>query len=210
MIRVISADDHALVRNGIRQLLSDEIDIDLVAEASNGAELLQLLDAQACEVLLLDVSMPGRDGISLLKTIRDRWPQMAVVMLTMHPEDQYAARALRAGAAGYVTKDAVPDELVRAIRRVASGGRYISPAFAEALADALGQDDSRPLHEKLSDREFRVLCRIGAGKSVSEIAEELFLSVNTVSTYRTRLLAKLGLSSTAELIRYVVTHQLHD
>jgi DNA-binding NarL/FixJ family response regulator len=129
-------------------------------------------------------------------------------MLTMHPEDQYAARALRAGAAGYVCKDTAPVELVRAIRRVASGGRYISPAFAEILAEGIGAGDSRPLHASLSDREFKVLCRIGAGRSVTEIAEELFLSVNTVSTYRSRLLAKLRLGTTAELIRYVVTHQL--
>ncbi len=209
MTRVLSVDDHALVRSGIRQLLADEQDIVLVAEAANGAEMTRQLEQTEVDVLLLDITMPGKDGIALLKEVHERWPRIAVLMLTMHPEDQYAARALRAGAAGYVCKDTAPVELVRAIRRVASGGRYISPAFAEILAEGIGAGDSRPLHASLSDREFKVLCRIGAGRSVTEIAEELFLSVNTVSTYRARLLAKLRLGTTAELIRYVVTHQLH-
>jgi len=210
MIRVISADDHAIVRSGVKQLLADADDMALVGEAKNGAELMQLLQAQPCDIVLLDISMPGRDGLSLLRDIRSKWPGIAVLMLTMHPGDLYAVRTLRGGAAGYLTKDSVPEELIKAIRRVASGARYIPPGLAESLAATFVAEGDRALHESLSDREFAVLCRIGAGKTVGRIAEELFLSANTVSTYRTRLLTKLKLNTTVELIRYVVDHHLNS
>jgi DNA-binding NarL/FixJ family response regulator len=170
---------------------------------------VELLRVQPCDVVLLDISMPGKDGLSLLKDIRCRWPRIAVVMLTMHPDEQYATRALRAGAAGYLNKSSVPEDLTKAIRRVSSGARYVSPALANCLAASFVTHTDKPLHESLSDREFAVLCRIGAGKSVSHIAEELFLSSNTVSTYRARLLAKLKLNNTVELIRYVVANGLN-
>jgi DNA-binding NarL/FixJ family response regulator len=208
MIRVISADDHAMVRGGVKQLLTDAAGILLAGEAADGAELLQVLQATPCDVLLLDITMPGKDGLTLLKEVRSKWPAVAVVILTMHPERQYALRALRAGALGYLTKDGAPEQLIEAVRAAARGKRHVSPALAEILADQIGSDASKLPHEALSDREFEVLVRLGAGKTVGEIADELFLSVNTVSTYRARLLAKLGLGTTAELIRYVVTNQL--
>lgn len=209
MIRVISADDHAVVRSGVKLLLAEAEGIAVVGEAGDGTELMQLLQREPCDVLLLDIAMPGRDGLTLLKEIRDRWPAIAVLILTMHPERQYASRALRAGARGYLTKDGVPRQLVEAVRAVAEGRRYVSPALTQVLAEQLAGDEGRPEHEALSDREYEVLLRIGAGKSVGEIADELFLSVNTVSTYRARLLAKLGLATTAELIHYVVSNRLN-
>ena len=208
MIRVISADDHAVVRGGVKQLLGDAVDIQIVGEAADGVELMQLLQEQPCDVLLLDITMPGKDGLTLLKDVRGKWPKIAVVILSMHPERQYASRALRGGASSYLTKDSAPEQLVEAIRAVASGRRYVSPALAQLLADQLAGEEGRLPHEALSDREYKVLVRIGAGKSVSEIAEELFLSANTVKTYRARLLAKLGFSTTVELIRYVVSNNL--
>lgn len=210
MIRVISADDHAVVRGGVKQLLAEAPDIQVVGEAADGAGLMQLLQAQACDVLLLDISMPGRDGLELLKDVRARWPAIAVVILSMHPERQYATRAMHAGALGYLTKAGAPEQLITAVRTVAGGGRYVSPALAQILAAQAAGDEGRLTHESLSDREYKVLVCIGAGKTVGEIADELFLSVNTVKTYRARLLTKLGLGSTADLIRYVIDHKLGD
>ena len=207
MIRVISADDHAVVRVGVKQLLADAPGIEFVAEAGSGTELMQVLQHHPCDVLLLDISMPDKDGLTLLKEVRSNWPGIAVVILSMHPERQYAARALRAGARGYLTKQGAAEQLVEAVR-AAAGGRFVSPALAQVLADQVTGDEGKPPHEALSDREYEVLVRIGAGRTVGEIAEELFLSINTVSTYRTRLLTKLGLATTAELIRYVVTNNL--
>ena len=197
MIRVISADDHAVVRVGVKQLLADAPGIEFVAEAGSGTELMQVLQHNPCDVLLLDISMPDKDGLTLLKEVRSNWPGIAVVILSMHPERQYAARALRAGARGYLTKQGAAEQLVEAVRAAAAGGRFVSPALAQVLADQVTGDEGKPPHEALSDREYEVLVRIGAGRTVGEIAEELFLSINTVSTYRTRLLTKLGLATTA-------------
>ena len=208
MIRVISADDHAVVRGGVKQLLVDAGGIQSVGEAADWVELMRVLQTTQCDVLLLDITMPGKDGLTLLKEVRGKWPAIAVVILSMHPERQYAMRALRAGALGYLTKDGAPDQLVAAVRAVATGGRYVSPELAQLLADQFSDDHSKLPHEALSDREYDVLVRIGAGNAVGEIAEELFLSTNTVSTYRARLLTKLGLATTVELIRYVVTNNL--
>ena len=210
MIGVISADDHAVVRSGIKHLLADTTDLCLVGEASNGVELLMLLQQKPCDVLLLDITMPGKDGLALLKEVHDKWPALAVVILSMHPERQYAARALRSGARGYVTKDGAPEQLVEATRVVARGARYVSPTLAQVLAEQIDQGAGRPVQELLSDREFEVLVRIGEGKTVGEIAEELFLSTNTVSTYRARVLAKLGLNTNADLFRFVEIHHLRD
>ena len=208
MIRVITADDHAVVRGGVRQMLAEASDIQVVGEASDGATLMQLLQLQACDVLLLDISMPGKDGLAVLNDVRDKWPKIAVVILTMHPENQYATRALRLGALGYLTKASIPEQLVKAVRTVAAGRRYVTAALEQVLAERLAGEQGNATYETLSDREYKVLVRIGAGMSVSAIAEELFLSVNTVKTYRARLLAKLGLASTGELIRYTINNHL--
>ena len=208
MIRVVSADDHAVVRGGVKQLLADAEDIRIVGEAADGVELMRVLQEQPCDVLLLDITMPGKDGLTLLKEVRSKWPQIAVVILSMHPERQYATRALRSGALSYLTKDSAPEQLVEAVRAVAAGRRYVSPGLAQLLADQVAGDQGKLPHEALSDREFKVLVRIGAGKSVVEIADELFLSTNTVKTYRARLLTKLGFTTTVELIRYVLANNL--
>ena len=208
MIRVISADDHAVVRGGVKQLLADAADIQIVGEAADGIELMQVLRQTPCDVLLLDISMPGKDGLTLLKEVHSKWPGIAVVILSMHPERQYASRALRAGALSYLTKDGAPEQLLEAIRTVAGGRRYVSEVLANLLADQFAGEQGKLPHETLSDREYKVLVSIGAGKSVAEIADELFLSANTVKTYRARLLTKLELSTTVELIRYVLTNNL--
>ena len=210
MIKIIIADDHAIVRQRLRQMLAGMTDMELVGEAKDAAELLELLRERACDVAVLDVSMPGRSGLEVLRELESKHPRLAVLVLTMHPEGQYAVRALKAGAAGYLTKDSAPAELVAAIRRVAAGGKYITAALAETLADHLGSKTDKPPHESLSGREFEVLRKIGAGRTVSEIAEELFLSPNTVSTYRARLLEKLNLRNNAELIHYAITNHLID
>ena len=208
MIRVVIADDHALVRGGVMRLLKRAAGIQVAAEAADGIELLRVLQQGPCDVLLLDISMPGKDGLTLLKEVRSKWPGIAVLMVSMHPEHAYAARALRAGARGYVTKESAPEQLIEAVRAVADGKRYVSPALSQVLAAQISGDRGQLAHESLSDREYKVLLRIGVGKSVGQIADELFLSANTVKTYRARLLAKLGLSTTGELIRYVVDKKL--
>jgi DNA-binding NarL/FixJ family response regulator len=191
-------------------MVAEEPDMELVGEAENTAELLELLGTYSCDVLVLDVSMPGRSGLDALKEISDKQPKLAVLVLTMHREDEYALRALRNGAAGFMTKDTAPEHLTAAIRQVAAGGKYITPATAARLADYLGPDTGKPPHESLSDREYEVLRKIASGQTPSQIAEELFLSPNTVSTYRARLLEKLNLNTTADLIRYAITHRLID
>jgi DNA-binding NarL/FixJ family response regulator len=159
-------------------------------------------------VLLLDITMPGKDGLTFLTEILKKWPEIAVVIVTMHPEREYAARALRAGARGYITKDKAQEQLIEAVHAVADGGRYVSPTLAEILAEQLAGDQGKSPHEALSDREYKVLLRIGAGKSVAEIADEMFLSVSSVKTYRARILTKLDLATTVELIRYVLANNL--
>ena len=210
MIRVMICDDHPIVREGVRMILRKEKDIVIQDEASGGQELLSKLAGCQCDIVILDVALPGGiDGIELTKTLSRDHPRTPVLVMSMHPENQLGMRALRAGASGYLVKGSEPAELVTAIRKVASGGRYISPALAEQLADEVATR-RRPEHEKLSDREYRVLCLLASGKGVSEIASELFLSPATVGTYRSRVLAKLNLSNTAELVRYAVEHGLLD
>jgi DNA-binding NarL/FixJ family response regulator len=208
MISIIVADDHSIVREGLVRILAEQPEIRVVGEAQNAAELLALLNRQACDVLILDITMPGRDGLDVLKETKARWPAIAVLMLTMHPEEQYAVRAFRAGAAGYVTKDSAPAELVKAIQSIVSRGRYVPPSLADKLVAFLQTGASEQPHEKLSDREFEVLRKLASGRTVNETAEELFLSPSTVSTCRSGLLEKLNLRTTADLILYAVTHKL--
>ncbi len=209
MTHVIICDDHPIVREGVRMIIQQSPDIVLDAEASNGFELLEMLKERTCDVLVMDISFPeGPDGLDLLKTIQEERPKIAVLVMSMHPEEQIGVRALKAGASGYVVKGSVPSELLSAIRKVASGGRYVSSVLAEQLATELAGKRGKPPHEKLSDREYKVLCLLASGKGQTEIAHELYLSPATVGTYRSRILTKLDLHNTAELIRYAVTHNL--
>lgn len=208
MLRVLIADDHAIVRKGLQQIVKEQAPMMDVTEASDGNEVLEQINNHKWDCLVLDISMPGRNGLDILHEVRHSRPTLPVLILSMHPEEQYAIRVLKAGAAGYMTKDMALDELVGAIQRVVGGGRYISPTLAEKLALGLtGQMDKLP-HETLSDREYTVLLMIGRGKSVGEIADELGLSVKTISTYRSRILEKLDMKSNADLIRYVIDNSL--
>jgi DNA-binding NarL/FixJ family response regulator len=207
-IRILIADDHAIVRHGLRQILSDSEDMTVTGEARNGVQALQLARESEWDVFLLDVSMPDKNGIDTLKQLKKEFPKLPVLMLSMHPEDQYAIRALKAGASGYLTKQSAPELLVTAIRQVASGKKYVSPSLAEELANAISDDSEKAPHEKLSDREYQTLCMIASGKNLTQIAEELKLSVKTVSVYRARLLEKMKLKNNAELTHYGIKHGL--
>ncbi len=207
-IRVLIADDHAIIRQGLKQILSDTDDLEIAGEADGGIKALQMIRDNTYDVVLMDVSMPDRNGIDSLKLIRKENPRLPVLMLSMHPEEQYAIRALRAGAAGYLSKQGAPEQLVTAIRQVASGKKFVSAAVAEELANSIGEDHERPLHEKLSDREYQTLCMIASGKTLTQIGEELNLSVKTISVYRARLLEKMKLRNNAELTHYGLKHGL--
>ena len=207
-IRVFIADDHAIVREGLKQILAEQRDIVVAGEAENGLDAVKLFRRSRPHVMLLDISLPDRNGIEVLKQIKQEKPELAVLMLSMHREDQYAIRALKAGAAGYLTKQSAPRELVNAIRQVAAGQKYVSAALAQALANSVGGDHEAPVHDSLSDREFQTLTMIASGKTVSEIARELSLSVKTVSEYRARLLSKMNLKTSAELTTYAIRNQL--
>ena len=203
---VILADDHTLVLEGFRRLL--EAQCELLATVGDGQALLKAVAQQHPDIVILDISMPGRGGLDILKQLKSERPKLPVLMLTIHPEDQYAVRVLRAGASGYLTKESAPDHLVEAIRKVARGGKYISPHLAERLAFNLESISERPLHEALSDREFQVLRLIASGKTVKEIGEELSLSVKTISTYRTRILEKMKMKNNAEMTHYAIQQKL--
>jgi DNA-binding NarL/FixJ family response regulator len=208
MIRVFIADDHAIVRKGFRQIIEETNDVQVVGEAASGDAVLEQAHKTQCDVLVLDLSMPGRSGLDVIQALRDLRPELPILVLSMHPEDQYAVRLLKNGIAGYINKETAPDNLVNAIRKVVAGGKYVSESLAEKLAFDLTGSTAKRSHELLSDREYRVLCMIGEGKSVSQIAEALFISVKTVSTYRTRILEKMNLTTTADLIRYAVENRL--
>ena len=210
MIRVLIADDHAVVRQGLKQILRDTREMVVAGEAVNGQEVLEKVRAEAWDVVILDISMPGHSGLDILKELKCERPKLPVLVLSMYSEDQFAMRVLKAGASGYLTKDSAPDELVKAIRKVVSGGKYVSPFLAEKLAFEIGMDSSKLPHETLSDREFQVLRMIATGKAVKEIAAELSLSVKTISTYRARLLQKMNLTTNAELIHYAIQNRLID
>jgi len=207
-IRIVVADDHAIVREGLKQILGAQADFQVVAEASDGHEALKRVRELDFDVLLLDMSMPGKSGVELIKQVKAEKPKLRILVLTMHEEHQYAVRAIRAGASGYLTKEGASAQLVTAIRKVASGGAYISAEVAEQLALNAMPDATAAPHERLSDREFQVFRMIAEGKSVSEIADRLNLSVKTVSTHKANVLAKMGLSTQGELIRYALENDL--
>lgn len=208
MIRVLIVDDHPIIRRGLRDIVADEPGLEPAGEASTGAEALDAVRRQLPGCVLMDITMPGRNGLETLHDLKAEFPRLPVLMLSMHPEDQYALRALKGGADGYLTKESAPEELVGAIRKVVAGGRYVSASLAERLAAEIGGHAGKPPHEALSDREYQVLREIGRGKPVSQIAAEMSLSVKTVSTYRTRILEKMNLQHTADLIRYALENGL--
>jgi DNA-binding NarL/FixJ family response regulator len=208
MIRVIIADDHPVVRAGLKQVLAESADVLVTAETGSGEALLREVRAREFDVALLDITMPGIGGLETLKRLKALKPELPVLMLSMHSEDQFALRSIKAGAAGYLTKESAPAELVQAIRRVVGGRRYVSQGLAEKLATEIRHGADRLAHERLSDRELQVLCMLAAGKTMTAIAGNLNLSVKTVSTYRTRLLEKMGLATNAELIAYAIRNSL--
>jgi len=210
MLRVLIADDHPIVRQGLKQIIAETSDMIVAEEASNGLEVLNKVGASNCDVVLLDISMPGRNGVDILRQLKDERPRLPVLILSIHPEEQYAVRALRAGASGYLTKESAPDELVAAIRKVSMGGKYVSSSLAEKLASDLKNNSAQLAHKSLSDREYQVMCMIASGKTVTEIAEELLLSVKTISTYRSRILEKMKMKSNAELTHYAIKNRLVD
>ncbi len=208
MIRIIIADDHPMVRLGLEDIFEDEEDIEVKDEAENGRELLAKVREQKFDVVLMDLSMPGISGLDLLKQLKSEKPKLPVLVVTMHAEQRYAMRALKAGASGYLTKGAPPDEILAAVRKLAAGGKYASSSIAEALIRRI--DENKLPHELLSDREFQVLSLIASGMTVSEVAFKLSLSVNTISTYRTRLLEKMDMDNNAQLTQYAITNGLVD
>jgi DNA-binding NarL/FixJ family response regulator len=209
-MKVLIADDHAVVRRGLRQILEAEPDLEVAGEATSGAEVMEALRIQRYDVAVLDITMPGRGGLDILHDIRQNFPELRVLILSMHPEERYALRVLKAGAAGYLTKESAADELITALRKVAAGGKYVSPTLAERLADEIGVGIDQPPHERLSDREHQILCMIASGMTITGIASELQLGTNTVSTYRARLLGKLKLANNAEITHYAIRNRLVD
>jgi two-component system, NarL family, invasion response regulator UvrY len=207
-IKILIVDDHPIVRAGIKQILAETSDMVAADEAGSGQEVLHLIQKKNYDVILLDISMPGRSGLEVLKDLKKEKPKTPVLILSIYPEEQYAIRALRAGAAGYLTKSSAPNELVSAIRKISSGGRYITEALAEKLASYFATDLKKPLQETLSDREYQVMLMIAAGKTVTEIAGELCLSVKTISTYRTHILEKMYLKNNSEIARYALQNDL--
>jgi len=208
MIKVIITDDHPLVRRGIRQIISDLSDIEITGEAGSGSELITLVRQQSFDIVLLDISLPDRDGLEILNQIKHEFSELPVLMLSMYPEEQYAIRALKGGASGYLTKAAAPDELVTAIRKIAAGGRYITPSLAEKMADDLLNPAAELPHKKLSDREYQVFLLLAQGKTISEISNKLSLSDKTITTYRSRLTEKMDMNTNAELARYATINKL--
>lgn len=215
MIRVLIADDHPLLRTGLRQVLSQEPDLNVAAEAENAEQVLRSVDEHPLDIVVLDITLPDRSGLEVLSEIRQRHSNLPVLILSMHDEEHLAIRAIKAGANGYLTKAAAPTELAPAIRKIVSGKRYLSPAVSEAMAQFLSHpsqalESDRPPHEHLSDREFQVVCKIASGKSVSEIAVSMSLSIKTISTYRARALEKMHMRTNAELTRYAIQNRLVD
>lgn len=210
MKRILVADDHTIVREGLKQILAKSGDLEVAGEAANGNDVLKLVREQEWDVLVTDMSMPGRNGIELIKLVKEARPKLPVLVLSMYGEDQYAVRAIRAGASGYLNKESASDQLVTAIRKIAAGGVHVSPAVAEALVQNVRGAQRAAPHEALSDREFQVLRLIASGHSVTDIGEQLNLSPKTVSTHKTRILEKMNMSNQAELIRYALEHRLTE
>lgn len=208
MIKILIADDHAIVREGLKQILSDTKDMTVAGEAATAREALSLSARRSFDVVLLDISMPGGGGLEVLKQLKSHKPRLPVLVLSMYPEEQYALRVLKAGASGYLSKEGAPGELIQAVRKVAQGMKYISPSLAEELARAVEYDQEKPLQETLSDREYQVMCMLSSGKTVKDIAKDLLLSVKTISTYRTRILGKMRMKNNAELTHFAIRNQL--
>jgi len=208
MIRVLIADDHAIVRDGLKQIFKETSDIFVAGEAANGTEVIEKIKFEKYDLVVLDISMPGRGGLDVLKYIKLHNPTLPVLVLSMYSEDQYAIRVLKAGASGYMTKESASEELISAVRRISDGHKYVSLDLAEKLADSLNTNHRKSGYEALSDREFQVLRLIGSGMTVGEIAEELSLSVKTISTNRSRILEKMIMKNNAELIGYAIRHNL--
>jgi len=208
MIKVLIVDDHTIVRDGLKQILAETSDIAVAAEAQDGQEAIEKVRENGYDVVLLDVALPGADGLSVMRVLRQEKPSVAVLVLSAYSEEQYAVRFLKAGAAGYLTKESASDELILAIRKVAQGGKYVTQSLAERLAAGLASDADKPPHEALSDREYQVMRLIASGKTVGEIAALLSLSDKTISTCRARILEKMGMSSNAELMQYAIRHGL--
>jgi DNA-binding NarL/FixJ family response regulator len=210
MIKILIADDHAIVREGLKQILSENTDLVVVAEASTGQEVIDKISKNDLDLVVLDIAMPGRGGLDILKEIKSLRPRLSVLMLSMYPEEQYAVRVLKSGASGYLTKESAPAELVKAIQQISQGKKYISPSFAEKLAGNLEISLEGPPHETLSDREYQVMCMIASGKTLREIADGLSLSIKTISTYRSRILEKMNMKTNAELTHYAIKNRLVD
>jgi two-component system invasion response regulator UvrY len=210
MIQILIADDHAIVRKGLKQILSETSGMVVAGEAANSRQCLELVWKNDFDMVLLDIAMPGRGGMDILKQLKHEKPKLPILMLSMYPEEQYAVRALKAGASGYLTKESAPKELISAIRKVSQGGKYVSASLAEKLAVYLETDAEKPVHETLSDREYQVMLMIASGKTVKQIADELSLSVKTISTYRARTLIKMGMNNNTEIIYYAIKQKLVD
>lgn len=207
MIRILIADDHAIVRQGLRQIVGLETSMEVVAEAENGNQVLSILRENDIDVLVLDISMPGRNGLETLKEVKRLYPHIGVVVLSMHPKDQYAVRVIRVGASSYLSKESALDELVTAIRKASRGEKHITPDIADLFADYIVRGSDEP-HKTLSDREFEVFKMIGMGKALTQISQELNLSVKTISTYRARIIEKTGIANNAEMTRYLIGRSL--
>ena len=207
-IKILIADDHAIVREGLKQIVAEEKDILVAGEAENSEQMMELLEKAKWSLVVLDINMPGKSGLEALKDVKLLYPELPVLILSMFSEDQYGIRAIKAGASGYLKKVSAPTELVNAIRKIVSGGKYINSSLAEKLAEKFGESERSSLHEKLSDREYQIMCNIALGKSAEEISRELSISINTVYTYRNRILEKMSMKSNVELTQYVLSNKL--
>lgn len=207
-MKILICDDHKIVRDGLRQILQQLQDVTLIGEAASGNEALTSLKSAAFDIVLLDISLPDMNGLEVLQALKARWPLTNVLLLSMHPQEQYAIRALKLGASGYLTKDTASEELLMAVKRISAGGKYISQSLAESLALHLDKDPNSPKHEMLSAREFDIMIKISKGKALQEIGNELFISVKTVSTYRSRIMEKMGLHRNTELTMYCIENEL--
>jgi two-component system invasion response regulator UvrY len=210
MIKIFIADDHPLLRKGIKDMLESEIDFKVIGEASNPRELLSALELNKPDILITDLSMPGRSGLDLINDIRQLFPKLPILVLTMHPEERFAVRVIKSGVFGYLTKDTTPEEIIKATRQIISGRKYITPSIAEKLATEIDRDQNKLPHEMLSDREFQILCLIASGKKARDIAQKLSLSIRTVNTYRARILEKMNMKNDTELTIYTIENELID
>ena len=210
MIKILIADDHAIVREGLKQIVAEESDMQVTGEASNSDEVFEVITRQTFDIAILDINMPGKSGLDLLKDIKIQFPSLPVLILSMYAEEQYGIRALKSGASGYLKKASAPNELVKAIRKIDSGGKYISTSLAEKLADTVNASYDKLPHENLSDREYEVMCKIALGESAEKISEDLSISIHTFYTYRNRIFEKMNLKSNVELTQYVINNKLNE